>query len=206
MTSMEGRSMKVHQPLEELLASPARWRLARSLVHSEKGPWSGSALAHAAGVSVPQAIEALKRWEEAGLVWRETKGRAHKWSLVRTHVLVSPLTRLFGIEDNLPQKLRNDLAHGLQGLPIRRVVLFGSFAKGSEGNRSDVDLLVELSTGASRSVVEEGLTRETVRIVKRYGSVISAIVRSPEESRRSMESPLAKEIEDTGVIILGSPQ
>ncbi|HUZ80005.1 MAG TPA: nucleotidyltransferase domain-containing protein [Thermoplasmata archaeon] len=195
--------MKVHDPLEALLASPVRWRIARTLVLSREGAWSGRTLAAEAGVSLPQAIEALKRWEEAGLVWRETKGRAHKWSLVRTHVLVAPLNRLFDIEAGLPKKFQEDLAHGLQGLPIRRVVLFGSFARGSEGNTSDVDLLVELSNGASRSKVEEGLTRETVRIVRRYGSVISAIVRSPEEARRSAESPLTKEIESSGVVIVG---
>lgn len=45
-------------------------------------------------------------------------------------------------------QITNAVLHAIDGYPVRSVLLFGSYASGTQNELSDVDLIVEFSTQA----------------------------------------------------------
>jgi predicted nucleotidyltransferase len=56
--------------------------------------------------------------------------------------------------EEIIQLLRKELPYLRERYGVKEVALFGSFAKGSEGEGSDVDILVELSKSLGLDFVE----------------------------------------------------
>lgn len=56
---------------------------------------------------------------------------------------------------------------------VRRLVLFGSVARGTHGNDSDVDVLAVLAEGADEAAVEERLRDVAYDVMLEHGAVVS---------------------------------
>lgn len=85
------------------------------------------------------------------------------------------------------------------GHRVRQIVLFGSRARGDAREGSDYDLLVVVDQRSSdlRAVIldiERGL-------MDRYGVLVTTILRSEEEWKRSQALPLARNITREGVAL-----
>ncbi len=195
--------MRLHAPFEELLTSRSRLRVLRLLVSSPERSWTGSELARAAATSPPQAIEALRQLERIGLAQRATAGRAHLWHLTADHVLANPFRSLFSFEASLPERFVRELRAAMETLPLRRAILFGSVARGTETSESDVDLFLELNDTASEEGVQAALTPIVVRLIRRYGLVLSPILRSARAAGRPPNPDLMKTIEREGIPLVG---
>ncbi len=198
--------MRLHNVLEDLLSSTARLRVLRVIARFPDRTWTGRELATAAGSSPPQTLKALKQFERLGIVWRTTAGRAHLWRLVPEHVLVEPLRSLFSFESKLPALFREELRAALKNLPLRKVALFGSVARGTESDDSDVDIFVELGGSASEEEIQTALTPITLRFIRRYGAVLSPLIYSKETARRPPSPALMTAIDREGVQLLGGSE
>ncbi len=194
--------MRLHRVLEDLLSIPTGLRVLRILVRFPGRTWTGRELATAAGSSPPQTLKALKRLEHVGMTWRTTVGRAHLWQLVSEHVLVEPVRSLFSFESKLPEGFQEELRSALKGLPLRKAVLFGSVARGTETNDSDVDLYLELRGSVSDEEIQAALTPIAVRFIHRYGAVLSPIIYSRRAVRNPPNPALLTAIEREGVSLL----
>jgi predicted nucleotidyltransferase len=194
--------MRLHTALEDLLSTRTGLRVLRALVSAPDRSWTGRELATAATASPPQTLEALKRFERLGLVSRCTAGRAHLWRLTAEHVLVGPLRSLVAFEESLPGRFLHDLRAALKHLPLRRAILFGSVARGTETPDSDVDLYLELADSASEEEVQARLTPIVVRFIRRYGVVLSPMIHSTRTARHPPNPELRRAIEHEGIPLL----
>jgi predicted nucleotidyltransferase len=195
--------MRLHRGLDSVLSTRTSLRVLRALVAVPDRTWTGRELSSVARSSPPQTQEALKQLERLGIVWRATAGKAHLWHLTPEHILVGPLQSLFAFEADLPQSFLDELRSALQRLPLRRATLFGSVARGTETLDSDVDLYLELADPASEDEVQAQLTPIVARFIRRYGVVLSPIVRSSRTRRPYRNPELMQALERDGVPLVG---
>src|SRR2546422_7375278 len=92
-------------------------------------------VARIAGVSVGKTNQVLRRLESDELVSRERRGNVDLYS----YNLSSPPARHLKIFFNLSQE--DELRRRLRGVS-NKVVLFGSYAEGTDSKESDIDILV----------------------------------------------------------------
>lgn len=197
--------MRLHQVLGELLGVPARVKVLRALIRPRGAQWTGREMARAAGCSAPQAMKALLQFERLGLVSRRTVGRAHLWKFDEEHVLGEPIRSLFTFESELPNRFQRDLEKELRGLPIRSARLFGSVARGTETNDSDVDLYLELGASGSEEELQRALTGVMLRFIRKYGTVISPFIHSKRDVKKPSNPALLSEIREQGISLIGQP-
>jgi predicted nucleotidyltransferase len=195
--------MRFRKPLSETLGSSIKVDLLRVLLRSESRSLSGRELAKLVRASPSQVNLHLGQLAVQGLLHSETVGRVHVWRPVVDHVLFRPLKTLFELEDSLFNSLKAEIGESLRGKRIERAVIFGSVARGTEEDSSDIDLFVETPGIAEKEDVAEMLSRASLRFALRYGNPLSSLVLTTAESRRRRKPELWKAIESEGVAILG---
>lgn len=92
---------------------------------------------HASEEGVRRAAERLTR---QGIVRRRLVGRSRLYSLNREHLAAVPVQHLANLRGQLIERLRDAVAGW--NPPPTAVVLFGSVARGTAAESSDLDLLV----------------------------------------------------------------
>lgn len=80
------------------------------------------------------------------------------------------------------------------GDSLERLVLFGSVARGEEGDESDVDVLVVVGDEDDRDVVEDLAFEASVR----HGVFMVPLVKTVDEFREKKDSLFVKEVLDSG--------
>lgn len=190
-------------PLSALLASPARMAVARALV-ATRTALTGGETARLAGVSWPQAIEALRRLTAAGLATKQRVAGGGLYTLNRGHELVrGGLVPLFGAERQLVRKTLARFLAALESLPIRAVILFGSTARASRRWQSDLDLLVVVPRRTGTLV--ERIQAAADAGGARAGIRLAPLVMTPREIRasRGRKRELLSAIAAEGKILAG---
>lgn len=145
-------------------------------------------IAKLAGVSIGATSEKMRKHAEDGLVTVRKSGRM----MFYRYNLQDPLARQFKILLNI--NAIHELIQELSGY-AKRVVLFGSYAEGTNVMDSDIDLLV-LTDNAKK-------TRETSRLYgARIGKEISPVALSANEFQqlRSRDKPLYERI-NKGIVL-----
>ena len=93
------------------------------------------------------------------------------------------------------EEIQQRLQPILESNPIQRAILFGSYAKGTASEKSDVDILID-SGGALRGIDFFGVLDEVSEVL---GFDVDLI----EASQLIIGGRMAREIEETGVLIYG---
>lgn len=85
------------------------------------------------------------------------------------------------------------------GSSVKRIILFGSRARGESREGSDYDLLVvvDARTPELRSIILD----VEIGLMDRYGALVTTILRSEAEWQRSQPFPLARNILREGVAV-----
>ncbi len=175
--------MRFHRLPENLLSSPARVAVLRTLLRSPGREWTGREVARASGVSPPQAIEALHRLYDEALVHQRRVGRARVWTLDQGHYLAAGLSGLFEVERKSMEELLGTLRAGLRGSGALEAYLYGSVARGDEDPNSDVDLLVVFPDKRRASAWRERLRNLEAEILGRFGNPLQALVYTSRQVR-----------------------
>ncbi len=100
------------------------------------------------------------------------------------------------------RKIAEDFARRLKekyGDRIERIILFGSVARGSYREDSDIDLL--LVTRGDRLALQERVCRDVVEVLLMEGAVVSPLVLSAEEARRLEGTGLGQDVVSEGLVI-----
>jgi len=124
--------------LSFLFGSEARARLLRTLFCHPQEAYHLRGLAAAAGVDSGNASKALKGLTEAHLVKIVSDSRGPRYQADDRSPLFRPLRDLFLVSG----ELLKDLEEVARQLPAEQILIFGSVAKGTDGPKSDVDVLV----------------------------------------------------------------
>ena len=91
------------------------------------------------------------------------------------------------------------LRAALRQAPVRRAILFGSYARGTERASSDVDVAVEFEEGLSS--LER--TRARLRLIESLGAALG-LDEVDVVPLSSAPDTLRKEIENEGIVIIGA--
>jgi predicted nucleotidyltransferase len=148
----------------------------------------------------------VNRLAADGVVSMETAGNSHLCSLDMKNEKAMALLQLGEIEK------RDEFLKGSRELKLLlddfsasvgrqegvvSVVLFGSYAKGTQAKDSDVDVLV---IGAEKKNI--GWTVK--EMYAKYGKEVNAITMTPQDFRQQREKPIVKEIVRDHVVLLGA--
>jgi predicted nucleotidyltransferase len=195
--------VRVHEPLDDVIAGKTSVRVLRTLSLFPGKEFTGRQLAAMAGGAPSKVIGELERFKSMGLVTRKILGRTHVWRANSAHVLFSMLAPLFEAEHALPGKLRTSLEGAMKDPRIAHAILFGSFARGDEGPRSDLDLLVIVSRKHDVDEVRANLEGLAVHLDDAFGLRLSPIVHAERGLPALRKTALFAQIKEEGLALKG---
>ncbi|MDE1821696.1 MAG: nucleotidyltransferase domain-containing protein [Euryarchaeota archaeon] len=138
------------------------------------------------------------------MIDRRVVGRIHQWTLEPKNALLGPLRALFRAEEALESELKRELTEGLRSPRVRRALLFGSVARGTEKGWSDVDILIELRRASDRQGVEDLLFPVRQKIRDRYGLVLAPLIVTRDDLHGRISPSFLESVEREGVDLLRS--
>lgn len=156
-------------------------------------------LADRAGVSHPQVSRHVSDLEALGIVRREHVGRSHVITLSGT--MAADLIRRIATlrQDAIGTMQRAALA--IEPRPLA-LILFGSFARGDDDARSDIDVLVVIDDAMREGEIDASLSEWCLQVTALTGNPVAEIL-----IRRGdidgLDADLRSSIEKDGVAILG---
>lgn len=156
-------------------------------------------IAERAGVSHPQVARHVERFEALGIVRREVVGRSHQVFLV-DGAIGSLISRFVSVDHVVVERMRATAAQ-LEPNAVG-VVVFGSFARGTADDRSDIDVAVVADDPNS----DEWLTLLSSwvdQMTEFAGSPVAEIVISAHDLADRLDEPLWDAIRAEGVTIAG---
>ena len=99
-------------------------------------------------------------------------------------------------EDQVDEIIQGFIARLEQEIPVREVILFGSYAKGSPQEHSDIDLAVISDSFDGKPVIEN--LKFLARIAARYNTMIEALPFTEREYQEIDQRYLLARIVQTG--------
>jgi predicted nucleotidyltransferase len=186
---------------ERSLASSAGLRAAKLAVRFPGREFTGREMAEMLGVSHTTLGPALQDLLEVGLLDMRVVGRAHVYRANRDSYLFPLVQGLVRFEKGLDEGMLKMLGTGLRGVAVSAVV-FGSYARGTPNEDSDLDLLVvvdDLKRAEDRLASLEG------RFMRKYGVFVSTIVLSRTQFARKAATPYIRAAMAEGVLVAGRP-
>ncbi len=188
----------------EIVASGPRLRLLRYL-SAHDGPFTGRQLARAVRLDPKSASVALRHLVDSGVVQRQRAGRAYLYSLDRESYLAHEILLPAFMKERNWQKTLGSEIKTLIGAGVESILLYGSWARGQAGPRSDIDLLVVTNGRRSKAAIEDRLSTHRTHFMARFRHVPSFLILSRQEFRTRLRrgDPLAREIVEQGQVLTG---
>jgi predicted nucleotidyltransferase len=185
--------------LTRLFSSKVRVKLlALFLLHPEE-EWFVREITRKTGDNINSVRRELANLEELGLLESRPRGNQKYYAVRTDYPLFDELVRIMVKTCGIGDVLREHL----EGVPgITRMFLYGSFAGGTFGPGSDVDLFVV-------GVVDEALLIDAVSAAEdRLGREVNYILFTPEEFEKRIASkdPFVTTVLSGGIIELGAGQ
>lgn len=168
-------------------------------------PLTAADVARRARMTHPAAVAVLRWVADSGLAFKSVAGRGYTYWLNRDSVYVRELLEpIFSSERIIPELLLDELRQALEPLTVS-VVLFGSYARGSQDLSSDVDVVAVVQGGDERTALENLLATFGVKFRIRFGSELSVIIYDHgEASRLATRAPgLHASLRREGVMVSG---
>lgn len=194
--------MRLHNPLDDILASKTKVRILRLLFRT-RGLFSGREISRLIGFSPTHTISNLRDLEAAGLVLRQRAGNTDLYQLdERNSAVDGALAPMFDWESSLIDQLVQVFVNRL-GNELVSLTLFGSAARGDEGLDSDVDLLITLTGTSDRESLEGRIADLDLEAGRSLGRSISSILVTEAEYASNLKNPKGfwKDIPREGKVI-----
>ncbi len=183
--------------LQKLFSSRVRVKLLNQFITSPEGRFYIRELERLIGEDYKSIVTELHNLESLGLLRSEKQGNLKYYSLDRNFFLYPELKNIIfktvGVKGILEQELKK-----IKG--IMYAFIYGSYAKGTEGPRSDVDLMVIGDVEVERVV---GSLREPERSLQRKVNYV--VFDLPEIQKRFKDkNDFVREVfEDEKVMLIG---
>jgi predicted nucleotidyltransferase len=186
--------MKVQSPLEKLFRSRAQVLVLKLLFLNPEGEFHLNDIARRTGLAPSVVAKECAVLLSLGLVKRSVQGNLTIYEINKESVIHDELKRVFMKYELLSEIIANKL-HTER---VTYALIYGSFAKGTEGGKSDIDLLVV------GSIDEDDLLKSVNEIQKSTGRDVNYILWSEREFAEKVRSqiPLIREISKTSVMMI----
>lgn len=126
-----------------------------------------------------------------------TIGKAHLWRINRKSYAFRVLSELFKGVSDIQEPLEDLKKILLKNLPktlIKRVVLFGSVAEGSERTNSDIDVFVLVKDKQSKKKLETQIEKLSNLCFEVYGNRLAPYILTEQEMRQKKNLKIISEI------------
>ncbi len=191
------RSQKVisiKSSLESLFRSRAQILILKLLFLNSSSEFHANDIARKTGLAPSTITKEMPQIQNIGLILRRTQGNLVVYKINNQSIIFNELKRIFLKFEMLDEVISKNLPKE----QIKYALIFGSFAKGTESQSSDIDLLV------IGDVNENILLRSISKTEGMVGREINYLLWSEEEFLDRVEKriPLIKEISKTPVIMI----
>jgi predicted nucleotidyltransferase len=169
-------------------------------------PMTAAEVARRTQLSHPAASTILGTLAEYGLVASAPAGRGNVFWLSRSNLYVEKMVEpIFSAELDLPEMLIDSLRAHFEDDTVS-LVLFGSYARGDQTPRSDIDVIAVSDDAIARSRIENDLGSKNLEFRRMFGASLSVIVYTLNEAiELAQRAPeLYQSLLDDGIRISGA--
>ncbi|MBU4241070.1 MAG: nucleotidyltransferase domain-containing protein [Actinomycetia bacterium] len=195
--------MKLNSPLDEILGSRVKVQILRLLCLTGS-PYTGREISRLIGRAQNRARLCLDEFEAMGIVSRRSVGKAKLFQVSTNNIIVNDvLIPLFKKEASLIAALGTHFFRELSE-DLDSLILFGSVARGEEGDRSDIDLMVVLNNDVGLAKTEARVFDTVTTAQKELGLPIAPIVVTRSEYDRHIgeDKGIWKSVSEEGIPIV----
>ena len=155
------------------------------------------------GTSKRRANDVLQELTEAGIVLRQDSAPSYLYTLNRDHVAADAILSLAHLRSTLLDRITNDIEAWEQ--KPAAVYLFGSTAKGTATDQSDIDLLVVPPSNPLADDWDDQLSRLSENVHRWSGNYCEILELSEAELLASVNTKnrLAADLAEHGVVLYG---
>ena len=194
--------MKFHISLLNVLNSKVKIKIIKFLLTHEAS-MSEREIASILKVSHMSINRTMRELADLNFVNFITVGKAHLWKVNQKSYAYKVLSELIkGVSDikepieGLKKTFLKELPKGL----IKRVVLFGSIAKGTEKVNSDIDIFILVKDKQSKEKIESSIEKLSNACFDIYGNRLAPYVLTDQEIKQKKNLKIISEI-DNGIQI-----
>lgn len=194
--------MKFHISLLDVLNSKTKVKIIKFLLTHEAS-MSEREIASILKVSHMSVNRTMRDLAELNFANFVTIGKAHLWRVNRKSYAFRVLSELIkgvsGIKKPL-EDFKKILLRNLSETLIKRVVLFGSIAEGSERINSDIDVLVLVKDKQSKEKLEPQIEKLSNICFEAYGNRLAPYILTEQEMKQKKKLRIISEV-DKGIQI-----
>lgn len=188
--------MKLHTSLSDILCSKTKVKIIQFLL-THQASMSEREIASILKVSHMSINRAMRELSEINFVDFVTIGNAHLWKVNHQSYAYKVFATFLKGGDgiNTPfEELKKMIEKTLPVSLVKRVVLFGSVAKGSERADSDIDLFILVKDQPSKNKLEKLLETLSQLCLQMYGNRLAPYILTATELEEKKNLPVISEI------------
>lgn len=188
------QSVLIRSSLENLFRSKAQVLILKLLFLNSSSEFHANDMARRTGLAPSTISKEMPVIQNIGLTLRRTQGNLVFYKINNQSVIYNELKRIFLKFEMLDKIISRDLPKE----KIKYALIYGSFAKGTESQSSDIDLLV------IGNVNEDALLRSISKTERTIGREINYLLWKEKDlmERVDKKIPLIKEISKTSIIMI----
>ena len=188
--------MKFHILPLDVLNSKTKVKIIKFLLTHEAS-MSEREIASVLKVSHMSVNRTLRELSNMNFVDFVTIGKAHLWRINRKSYAFRVLSEMFKGVSDIPEPLGDLKKILLKKLPktlIKRVVLFGSVAEGSERTNSDIDVFILVKDKQSKEKLETQIEKLSNLCFEVYGNRLAPYILTEQEMKQKKNLKIISEI------------
>lgn len=188
--------MKFSTSLIDILNSKTKLKIVKFLLTHEAS-MSEREIASILKVSHMSINRTMRELSEVNFVHFVTIGKAHLWKVNRKSYAFKVLSEFIKgvsrIKDPLDD-LKDMILTNISKTLIKKVVLFGSVAKGEEKTGSDIDVFFLVKDSRDKEKLSSGLEKLSNACLETYGNRISPYILTEQEAKKKARQKFLSEI------------
>jgi predicted nucleotidyltransferase len=181
--------------LERLFTSKSRVKILELLLLNPAGEFHLREISRRTHVSPPYVKREMTNLMALGLVLKRSQGNLTLFRLNKDSAIAEELKRIFLKTESFGRFIRDNLEEVGN---VRFALIYGSFSKGEEAERSDIDLLIVGDVNERRML---GIME---KVEERTGREVNYVAWTEDEFEKKAREgvPLLEEIVNTPVIMI----
>lgn len=188
--------MKFNVSLLDVLNSKTKVKIIKFLLTHEAS-MSEREIASILKVSHMSVNRTMRKLSEFNFVNFVTVGNAHLWRVNRKSYAFKALSSLIKSISSIKEPIEDLKSMLLRNLPkalIKRVVLFGSVAGGSEKANSDIDVFILVKDKQSKKKLEPKIEKLSNLCLEVYGNRLAPYILTEQELKQKKDLKVISEI------------
>ena len=194
--------MRFNTPSVNILNSPTKLTIVKFLLTHEAS-MSEREIASILKVSHMSINRTMRELSELNFVNFVTIGKAHLWKVNRKSYafkvlseFIKGISRIKGPLNDLKETILTNIPKNL----VKKVILFGSVAKGEEKTGSDIDILFLVKDAKDKEKLEPALEKLSNTCLELYGNRLSPYILTAQEVKKQTRQKFLSEV-DKGIEI-----